>query len=386
MNWEKEAIEKLIGDERGFRIFFEGAPDGMLLFDTTGRIIEFNDAAHRQLGYSRREFAGLDIRDIDPFESDEGMQAKVRTLMSEGKAKFEARQKTKDGDLRDIYVDTHVVRLSGRPVLYSIWRDVTDLKSSTESLGNAIKHIDGEKIEAGAVVAAMGNAVGMLGRDFKVLYQNPISIGLVGNHVGKYCYSAIEGKNTICEGCPVAASFKDGKIHTVVRRTQTDRGVLYWENTASVVRDSEGMIVAAVEVCRDVTQQKRAEDELLQRLNAFVRPAEKLFSSMKKDYGTGSYQSSSISRPFGITMERSREIPPLLNLSRREYQILCMIGSGKRTKEIAKELSIHPKTVSTYRSRIHIKLNLKSSAELIRFVIENNLADWTCNDITAKGE
>jgi two-component system, NarL family, invasion response regulator UvrY len=60
-------------------------------------------------------------------------------------------------------------------------------------------------------------------------------------------------------------------------------------------------------------------------------------------------------------------------LSDREYQVLCLFGSGIPYKEIAAELGVSPKTVSTYRSRILGKLNLKTNAAIIRYAIEHQL-------------
>lgn len=60
-------------------------------------------------------------------------------------------------------------------------------------------------------------------------------------------------------------------------------------------------------------------------------------------------------------------------LSDREYQIMCMIGEGRNTNEIADQLSLSPKTVATYRSRILTKMDLATNAELIRYVVEHNL-------------
>src|SRR5207244_1524366 len=61
-------------------------------------------------------------------------------------------------------------------------------------------------------------------------------------------------------------------------------------------------------------------------------------------------------------------------LSAREYQVLCLLGTGKSNKEIAVTLSVGPKTVSTYRSRVLRKLSLKTNADLVRYVIEQGLA------------
>ena len=60
-------------------------------------------------------------------------------------------------------------------------------------------------------------------------------------------------------------------------------------------------------------------------------------------------------------------------LSDREYQVMCMIASGKTVKEIGEELSLSVKTVSTYRSRILDKMRLKGNAELTRYAIDNRL-------------
>lgn len=60
-------------------------------------------------------------------------------------------------------------------------------------------------------------------------------------------------------------------------------------------------------------------------------------------------------------------------LSNREYQVLCLIGEGLKPQEIAKRLSIRPKTVSTYRDRIIKKTGLKTNADITRYVVKYNL-------------
>lgn len=64
---------------------------------------------------------------------------------------------------------------------------------------------------------------------------------------------------------------------------------------------------------------------------------------------------------------------PHEGLSDREYQVLRMIGQGRTVSEIAAELTLSVKTVSTYRSRILDKMQLRTSAELMRYVIAHHL-------------
>jgi two-component system, NarL family, invasion response regulator UvrY len=61
------------------------------------------------------------------------------------------------------------------------------------------------------------------------------------------------------------------------------------------------------------------------------------------------------------------------SLSDREFQVMLLIAAGKTVSEIAEELALSVKTVSTYRTRILEKMNLKNNAELMRYVVENKI-------------
>lgn len=62
-------------------------------------------------------------------------------------------------------------------------------------------------------------------------------------------------------------------------------------------------------------------------------------------------------------------------LSNREYQTLCLMASGKKLSEMASIMSLSPKTVSVYRSRLLEKMNLKTNAEAIHYAITHHLID-----------
>ncbi len=95
---------KLLETEHRYHTIFEQSPDGILIISTDGRLIEFNEAAHRQLGYSREEFEKLSISDIDPFQSPEDIQASIREVLRHGRAEFEVRHRTKSGEIRHVFV------------------------------------------------------------------------------------------------------------------------------------------------------------------------------------------------------------------------------------------------------------------------------------------
>jgi two-component system invasion response regulator UvrY len=62
-------------------------------------------------------------------------------------------------------------------------------------------------------------------------------------------------------------------------------------------------------------------------------------------------------------------------LSDREFEVLCLIGSGKTNREIAEQLSLSQKTISTYRSHILEKMNMKNNGELIVYALRQGLVD-----------
>jgi DNA-binding NarL/FixJ family response regulator len=87
------------------------------------------------------------------------------------------------------------------------------------------------------------------------------------------------------------------------------------------------------------------------------------------------YVSLSLAKRLVATQRARSERPRYEMLSDREYQVLCMFGSGRAFADIAAELGVSRKTVNTYRSRILYKLRLTTNADLIRYVVENRLGD-----------
>jgi DNA-binding NarL/FixJ family response regulator len=69
------------------------------------------------------------------------------------------------------------------------------------------------------------------------------------------------------------------------------------------------------------------------------------------------------------------DLSPREILSGREFQVICLLGSGETISSIAKELSLSVKTVSTYRTRILKKLHLDTTADIIRYALEHELVE-----------
>jgi len=101
-------------------------------------------------------------------------------------------------------------------------------------------------------------------------------------------------------------------------------------------------------------------------------PAE-LVRAVKKVIGGGQYVSSSLGEKLALTIKDGAEKAPHERLSDREYQVLCLIASGKVVREIADIMCLSITTISTYRARILEKMNMKNNAELTRYAVQRGL-------------
>ncbi|MBS4029352.1 MAG: response regulator transcription factor [Ignavibacteriales bacterium] len=102
---------------------------------------------------------------------------------------------------------------------------------------------------------------------------------------------------------------------------------------------------------------------------------EELVRAIRRVYSGGKYVSAALAEKLIFDFETDQTKPPHELLSDREFQVLCLMGMGKTASEIAKEISLSVKTISTYRSRILEKMKMKSNAELTRYSIKNKLVE-----------
>ncbi len=100
---------------------------------------------------------------------------------------------------------------------------------------------------------------------------------------------------------------------------------------------------------------------------------DELVVAMRKVAQGKKYVSPSLAEKLAFDLEFDAKRPLHEALSDREYQVMCMIASGKTVGEIAEKLNLSAKTISTYRARILEKMNMKNNAELTHYAIQNRL-------------
>lgn len=102
---------------------------------------------------------------------------------------------------------------------------------------------------------------------------------------------------------------------------------------------------------------------------------EQLTGAIRRVYGGGKHVSQSLAERLVQELDPGSDRPPHTLLSDREYEVFAQLGGGKSVQQIADELALSPKTISTYRSRVLQKLNLTTNGDLIRYGLQNGLVD-----------
>jgi len=100
-----------------------------------------------------------------------------------------------------------------------------------------------------------------------------------------------------------------------------------------------------------------------------------LVGAIEKVVGGGRYISSSLAERMASYLDMDVQKAPHERLSDREFLILRMIASGKAVSQIAKELSLSVKTISTYRARVLEKMDMKNNAELTHYAMQKGLVE-----------
>jgi PAS domain S-box-containing protein len=148
----KRAEEKLRESEAKYRAIFEQAADSVAIVNIeTEEIIDFNDKAYQNLGYSREEFAKLKITDIDILMSGEEVKKRAERAAAGEPYTLETKHRTKNGEIRDVLVNARSVNIGGKNYSIGIWHDVTEHKQYEEKLEQALVNLENSSAQLAAI-------------------------------------------------------------------------------------------------------------------------------------------------------------------------------------------------------------------------------------------
>jgi DNA-binding NarL/FixJ family response regulator len=102
---------------------------------------------------------------------------------------------------------------------------------------------------------------------------------------------------------------------------------------------------------------------------------DELVTAIRKIAQGGKYITASLAELLADDLDENASTPLYRKLSDREYSVMRLIASGKTVTEIAEELCLSSKTISTYRARLLEKLHLRTNADVMRYAMQEDLLD-----------
>jgi PAS domain S-box-containing protein len=140
--FKHQADRRVRESEEKFRTLFNEVADSIVVVDPASHaIVDFNEMAHKNLGYSRDEFQRLRIEDLEVVESLPEISAHAEKILQQGYDHFETRVRDKNGDVHDYEMAIRPISLRCRPYLLGMWRDVTERKLADAELARAMESI-----------------------------------------------------------------------------------------------------------------------------------------------------------------------------------------------------------------------------------------------------
>jgi len=257
-NERKQAEEALRESEEKFRLLAENSLMGIFIIQDS-KIVYLNPSFAKAFGYKPEEIVNSmhPSEFIHPDDKNFMMQRladRYAAKVTDRDISFKAVRR--DGSTFFVEATAVLTEYRGKPAVMGTFIDITERKQAEDEL-------KAEKNKLQSVVDAIEYGITIQDRDYNIIYQNEQAKKPFGERIGEKCYRAYSGNEQVCDGCPVEKAFKDGKSHTVVRPNISPSGkVTYWENTANPVRDAQGNIVSCLEVTRDITKRKQAEEAL----------------------------------------------------------------------------------------------------------------------------
>ncbi len=253
------------------RALFEQSPEGIVIMEADGNILDFNEAAYTMLGYTREEFAKLRLSDVIQ-QGPEGVRECLDNLMKADRAGFEVACRTKGGETRHIHVHARMITLSGHAIMHSIWCDITERKRLEEALRKSEKFTSDilETVDEGFIV---------IDRDYRILSANKAYLDQAkmpgGEVIGKHCYEISHRINKPCyemgEECSVRNTFAGGEPHSSLHiHLDRDNNPVYVETKSYPVKDPSGNTISAIEIIHNTTEKKKLEEQLrhIQKMEA----------------------------------------------------------------------------------------------------------------------
>ncbi|MBU2559918.1 PAS domain S-box protein [archaeon] len=245
-------------DSRYVESIIKSMSDTLIVINPDTTIRSVNQSTLDLLGYQEDELVGRTIETVVEFEEEEGRIIFMETFMMgdlidrDFISDYEMAYKSKDGRKIPVSLSGSIVRsddgkMSGIVV---VARDITRRKKAEQQIRG--------------IIDAAPDVIHVISPDMRIINKNAESEKLFPYiNVGDHCYAALHKRKEACPHCGVTKVFEDGEKHAHESKIKLPNGnTIMVYSTSSPIFDENGGIAAAVEILRDITRRKEAEQDL----------------------------------------------------------------------------------------------------------------------------
>ncbi len=256
----KKDAEKMKDEEERYHALFNRAPSGVLIIDPeTTCFVEFNDVAHKQLGYSREEFEKLCLSDIEGRESPSKIKSRIADILKVGGGEFETEHLTKDGAHKNMLVTIRTIKLKNKTFLHSIFHDITEIRKVEKALLES-------EAEYRQLVELAQEGVWVVDKNYVTTFVNPRMCQMLGcpqsEMVGKDIFQFLDS-SFVADAKAFLSAYSEGLSGNFeFEFVKKDKSRIYTSIATSQITDDLGNKVGTLALLADITVRKQMENEL----------------------------------------------------------------------------------------------------------------------------
>ena len=273
-----EKVKQIHESEEKYHELINKMNDTVWVISLDGKFIDVNDAAVRTLGYSREELLRIGPADIDGSLTREQIRNLIKNMPADRIQVFETTHITKDGKEIPVEISSSLMTYQGKQAILSIARDITERKKAEakllasereyrrlyEELKKTEDALKRERDTLEAVTENVGAGLGIISRDYRILWVNRYLRRYNPGCEGKICYSTFNHLTHVCPDCGVRKIFEEGV--SLDRHEYAFTGIdgrpMWAELIATPLKDAEGNVIAALELSVDITEKKLLQNKL----------------------------------------------------------------------------------------------------------------------------
>lgn len=290
---ERQAGMALKDSEQKFRLLFEESNDCNLLLSADGLIIDVNHVGHERLGYAKQEMLGRYIAEFVAPGYAYKVSQRLTQIMNDGHARFESAHIRKDGSTMLVEVNCRLIELDGRPVCYSVIRDIAERKWAEQALQES-------KARLSAMLDNLPFLTWLKDTEGRYIEINKVFADFL--HL-EYSQQAIGKTDFDLQPRELAEKFRADDALVMAERKQKyvegsafDGQNLRWvEAYKAPIIDKSGKLLGTVGIARDITERKLIDKKLSESESNLKALVENIKS------GVAVFRASADGRDFFLT-------------------------------------------------------------------------------------